>query len=212
MDTIRYPGEKLRDILRETGFLHLIATPNVEIGLQAAQSGSQALHLTPPTLRNAVVDAHKLVQSTQLPVLVDATKGIHHLCEMLVALEALGAAGLHMDDHIDQKRFTVEAMCARFRQALLARKHASFVLMARCSGLKADGLEATLARCKAYIAAGADMIYIDGISNEGEYRILTRALSVPLLANTAEPAHESPYTIEQLKEFGVQLVVTPHPA
>jgi methylisocitrate lyase len=209
MDSIRYPGEILRDTLREVGFLELVATPNTELGLQAVQSGSKALHFGASSLRDLIIDAHRLVKTTALPVLVDGSKGISCLPDTVNALESIGAAGLYVQDEQDNKRFSVEAMCARFRQALLARKHASFIVMARCTGLQAEGLETTLARCKAYIAAGVDMIYIDGVSSEGEYRILTRTLQVPLLANMADPAHLSPFSPIQLQEFGVQLVLRP---
>ncbi len=209
MDNIRYPGEILRDTLREIGFLELAAAANAQLGVKAAQAGSKALHLKAPTLRDVILDAHRLIKATLLPVLVDASKGISCLPDTVAALEAIGAAGLHVEDQQEGRRLSVEAMCARFRQALLVRKHASFIIMAHCTGLRAEGLETTLARCKAYIAAGADMLHISGISSEGEYRVLTRALSVPLLANLAESTHASTFSTTQLQEFGVQLVVKP---
>lgn len=233
MDTIRYPGEILRDTLRETGFLQVVGTPNAYTGILAAQAGFSTLYLSGAgvsnaslgkpdlgltTLRDVLIDADRLIKATSLPVLVDADTGFGRPGETLAALEAIGAAGLHIEDQVDKKRcghrsgkvlITVDAMAARLRQARLARKHASFVIMARCDALENEGIEATVARCKAYVLAGADMIFVDGVTSEAEYRILARSLTVPLLANITEFGRTPLFTVNQLREFGVQLALYP---
>lgn len=233
MDTIRYPGEILRDTLRETGFLQVVGTPNAYTGILAAQAGFHALYVSGAgvsnaslgkpdlgltTLRDVLIDTDRLVKATSLPILVDVDTGFGRPGETLAALEAIGAAGLHIEDQVDKKRcghrsgkvlVTVDAMAARLRQARLARKHASFVIMARCDALENEGIESTVARCKAYVLAGADMIFVDGVTTEAEYRVLARSLSVPLLANITEFGRTPLFTVEQLKDFGVQLALYP---
>ncbi|MFI4956765.1 MAG: methylisocitrate lyase [Gammaproteobacteria bacterium] len=232
METIRYPGEILRDTLRETGFLQVVGALNAYTGILAAQAGFSALYVSGAgvsnaslgkpdlgltTIRDVLIDTARLVRATSLPVLVDADTGFGRIGETVAMLEAVGAAGLHIEDQVDKKRcghrsgkvlVTIDAMCARLRQAILARKHASFVIMARCDALENEGIEATVVRCKAYIAAGADMIFVDGVTNEAEYRILAR-LPVPVLANITEFGRTPLFTVEELKEFGVQLALYP---
>lgn len=233
MDSVRYPGEILRDTLRENGFIQVAGAPNAYTGIMAAQVGFKALYVSGAavsnaslgrpdlgltTLRDVVVDADRLIRATGLPVLVDGDTGFGRPAETVAVLEAIGAAGVHIEDQVDKKRcghrsgkvlVTLEAMCARLRQARLARKHASFIIMARCDALENEGIESTLERCKAYVVAGADMIFVDGITDEAEYRMLARSLSVPILANITEFGRTPLYTVDQLRDFGVQLALYP---
>ncbi|MBI4211251.1 MAG: isocitrate lyase/phosphoenolpyruvate mutase family protein, partial [Deltaproteobacteria bacterium] len=72
-----------------------------------------------------------------------------------------------------------------------------------------EGLEAAIARAKSYVAAGADAIFVEALTNESEFRAFRKAIDVPLLANMTEFG-KTPYTsIKQFENWGYNMVIFP---
>lgn len=83
---------------------------------------------------------------------------------------------------------STEEMCERIRAALSGRRDRSFVVMARTDALASEGLAAAVARAKAYVAAGAEMLFPEACYALDDYRAFRAALGprVPVLANITE--------------------------
>lgn len=167
-----------------------IAAPGVYDALSAkiaARAGHRALYLGGNamalalgkgqpflTLAETLEITTRVASATDLPVLVDAGAGFGepaHLDSAVRALEAAGAAGLHIDDQPYPKRAAyhrgqgsvvpAELMASRLAAARAARRDPDFPIIARTDALRVTkSLDETLARCRAYAAAGADALMV----------------------------------------------------
>jgi methylisocitrate lyase len=99
-----------------------------------------------------------------------------------------GAAGLHLEDqqfpkrcgHLDGKSLIpVEDMvkkieiCAHTRDAC---SKGDFIICARTDARGVEGIESTVKRSLAYIKAGADMIFPEGLENVDEFEYIAKEL------------------------------------
>ncbi len=127
-----------------------------------------------------------------------------------------GAAGMHIEDQVQSKRcghrpgkevVPTEEMTDRVKAAVDARTDASFVIMARSDALQAQGLDAMIERLVACVAAGADAVFPEAITDLPMYRKVKDAVKVPVLANITEFGKTPLYTREELGAVGVDLVL-----
>ena len=81
--------------------------------------------------------------------------------------------------------------------------------MARTDSFAQEGLDAAIARAKAYVAAGADGIFAEAVKTEEHYRAFSDALDVPILANITEFGQTELWNKEQLGEWGASMVLYP---
>lgn len=100
-------------------------------------------------------------------------------------------------------------MCDRIKAAVDARTDPKFVVMARTDALASEGLEASLDRCRNYLAAGADMIFAEAVRTPEQYQRFAAELSAPVLANMTEFGQSPLLTASQLGELGIRLVLYP---
>ena len=100
-------------------------------------------------------------------------------------------------------------MCDRLKAAVDARSDPDFVIMARTDALAGEGLPAALARAKAYVAAGADMIFAEAVVDLPVYGQFAQAAGVPILANITEFGQTPLFTREELDGAGVSLILYP---
>ena len=230
------PGLQFRQALANENPLQIPGVVNAYAALLAQRAGFQAIYLSGAGVANAsyglpdlgmtkledvVTDVRRITAITDLPLLVDAdtgweqTTGIAHTVQTLIAA---GAAGLHIEDQLAEKRcghrpgkaiVSTAKMVARIQACVNARTDESFVIMARTDALASEGLEASIRRCQQYVAAGADMIFAEAITDPDQYRHFTSAVGVPVLANMTEFGKSPLLTVEQLRDSGVQLVLYP---
>lgn len=111
---------------------------------------------------------------------------------------------------------SLEEMVDRIKAAVSGRTDPEFVIMARTDALANEGLEKAIARAKAYIDAGADMLFPEACTKLEDYRAFQSALSlpnyhkdVPILANITEFGQTPLYTVEELGSAGVSMVLYP---
>ena len=81
------------------------------------------------------------------------------------------------------------------------------MIMARTDALAGEGLAAALDRCSKYVAAGADMIFAEAVTELPLYSQFKAAAGVPILANITEFGQTPLFTTEQLGKAGVDLVL-----
>src|SRR5438128_2286502 len=125
------------------------------------------------TLEEMVANARYIAEAVRIPVVVDADNGYGNALNVMRTVrefERAGVAGIHIEDQVWPKRcghmigkrlIPKEEMAGKIRAALDARRDEDFVIIARCDAVMVEGLDRTLDRGEAYLAAGADMLFFE---------------------------------------------------
>jgi methylisocitrate lyase len=162
-----------------------------------------------------------LARATSLPVLCDADTGFGEAInvERTVRLyEQAGVAGLHLEDQILPKRcghlsgkslIDSQAMAAKIRAAVSARRDPDFVIVARTDARSVEGFDASVRRAREYLAAGADMIFPEALESVDEFARFTQAVEAPLLANMTEFGRSPLIPFDDLGKLGYKAVIYP---
>jgi methylisocitrate lyase len=188
-------------------------------GLAANSLGLPDLGIT--TLDDVLIDVRRITDASPLPLLVDIDTGFggaFSIARTIRSLIKAGAAAVHIEDQVGQKRcghrpgkelVLTEEMVDRLKAAVDARNGAdpTFVLMARTDAIAGEGLAAAIERARAYVAAGADMIFAEAVTELGQYSEFKRALGVPVLANITEFGQTPLFTRDELAAAGVDMVL-----
>lgn len=172
-------------------FNGLVARMTSDMGFQATYLSGAALTasrgvpdiglLSLEAFTQAIEDIYN---SSNLPLIADADTGFGEgeMCAKTVwQYSKAGAAGLHLEDqqfpkrcgHLDGKSLIpVEDMVKKIEICAHTRDKVSngdFIICARTDARGVEGIESTLKRSKAYIDAGADMIFPEGLENIQEF-------------------------------------------
>jgi methylisocitrate lyase len=165
--------------------------------------------------------ARLLTQAVPLPIISDADTGFGEplAVERTVQLfEQASLAGLHLEDqelpkrcgHLSGKSLvTREAMVAKIKAAAAARHDSSFVIIARTDARSVHGIDDALDRAKAYLDAGADVIFPEALETPPEFERFAREIPCPLIANMTEFGKSPLLTVQQLGELGYRGVLFP---
>jgi methylisocitrate lyase len=230
------PGARFRRAVEAESPLQIAGVINAYCALLAQRAGFRAIYLSGAGVANAshglpdlgvtslpdvLEDARRITAVCDLPLLVDADTGWGSPLTIRRTVQELtrsGAAGIHLEDQVDTKRCGHRAgkqlvstadMVARLETAVDARTDQQFVIMARTDAAAGEGLPGAIARAHAYVQAGADMIFAEALTTLDEYKQLTSAVSVPVLANITEFGRTPLFTVPQLREAGVRLALYP---
>ncbi|HHT9977752.1 TPA: methylisocitrate lyase, partial [Legionella pneumophila] len=237
MSNFRYSqGKKLREALMKEKPLQVVGTINAYAALQAKRAGFHAIYLSGAgvanasyglpdlgitTLNDVLEDVRRIMSAVDLPLLVDIDTGwggAFSIARTIKEMIKAGAAAVHIEDQVQAKRcghrpgkalVEKEEMIDRIKAAVDAKTDPDFVIMARTDALANEGLNKALERISAYIEAGADMIFFEGVRKLEEYQALTEQCNVPVLANITEFGVTPLFTLEELKEAGVSLALYP---
>jgi methylisocitrate lyase len=102
-----------------------------------------------------------------------------------------------------------EEMSDRIKAAVDARSDGGFVVMARTDALASEGLERAVERARAYVDAGADMIFPEAITELAMYKKFAAAVRVPILANITEFGKTPLFSVDELRSADVAMVLYP---
>lgn len=165
-----------------------------------------------------VQNAKYMTNAVDLPVICDADTGYGNpinVWRTVREYEAVGAAAIHIEDQVFPKKcgffagkqvIPAEEHVQKIKAALDARKDHDFVIIARCDALAVNGWEDTIRRCRAYHAAGADLVFVDGIKTAEDLKTYARELyDIPRLFNGGRLVRP---TKEELKEMGFKISIT----
>ena len=173
------------------------------------------------TLSEVAQRSRSIARVTSLPAIVDADTGFGepmNAARTLEELEELGLGGCHFEDqlnpkrcgHLDHKSLIPAAeMAKKIRAAAGVRRDANFVIIARTDARASEGLTGAIERARAYIDAGADMIFPEALADEREFEAFRRALPIPLLANMTEFGKSKLLNTVQLTNLGYNVVIYP---
>ena len=185
----------------------------------AADLGLPDIGLT--TLTEVAHRAGQMARMTDLPCIVDADTGFGepmNVARSVQELENAGLSGCHIEDQFNPKRcghldgknvVDLETAVKRIRAAADARRDPNFLIMARTDIRGPDTLEAAQERSRALVEAGADAIFPEAMRTLDEFRAIRAAVDVPVLANMTEFGRSDLFTVDQLQEAGVTMVIYP---
>lgn len=188
-------------------------------GVAAGSLGLPDLAIS--TLDDVLTDVRRITDITDVPLLVDADTGFGNALNIVRTVKSLiksGAAAMHIEDQVQAKRcghrpgkaiVSHQEMVDRIKAAVDARTDADFVVMARTDALAVEGLQAAIDRAGLYVEAGADMIFPEAVTALDMYRQFAAAVQVPILANITEFGVTTLFTVEELAEVNVSLVLYP---
>lgn len=185
----------------------------------AADLGLPDIGLT--TLTEVAGRGEQIARMTELPAIIDADTGFGepmNVARTIQHLENAGLAGCHIEDQVNPKRCghldgkqVVDQHTAiqRIRAAVDARRDENFLIMARTDIRAAEGLPAALDRARALVDAGADAIFPEAMRTLDEFEAMSNAVDVPLLANMTEFGKSDLFTVQQLADVGMNMVIWP---
>ena len=234
MTALPSPGRRLRDAWQRQP----IAVPgvfNALVAKMAERLGHDAIYLSGGalsaafgvpdvgllTLTEFVNEARSIARATKLPLLCDADTGFGEALnvERTVQLfEEAGVAGIHLEDQVLPKRcghlsgkglVSAEAMTAKIRAAVAARRNSDFVIIARTDARGVHGFDDAVRRANAYLQAGADAIFPEALESPDEFAAFAKAVPAPLLANNTEFGRSPNLTVEAFGALGYCMVLFP---
>jgi methylisocitrate lyase len=231
------PGAKFLKALSAESPLQIVGTINANHALLAEQAGYKAIYLSGggvaagslgvpdlgiTTLEDVLIDVRRIVNVTKLPLLVDIDTGFgpsaFNIQRTITSLIAAGAAAAHIEDQVGAKRcghrpnkelVSKQEMVDRITAAVSAKGGNSFVIMARTDAIAVEGLDAAIDRAKAYVQAGATMIFPEAIGDLETYKKFADAVKVPILANITEFGLTPMFTTSELKSANVAMALYP---
>lgn len=231
------PGKRFREALAAESPLQVIGAINANHALLAKRAGFQALYLSGGgvaagslglpdlginTLEDVLIDVRRITDVCDLPLLVDIDTGFgpsaFNIERTVKSLIKAGAAAAHIEDQVGAKRcgprpgkeiVSTEEMVNRIKAAVDAKTDPDFFLIARTDAIQAEGVDAAIERCKAYVEAGADGIFAEAAYDLPTYERFVKELNVPVLANITEFGATPLFTREELASVGVAIQLYP---
>ena len=213
---------------------------NALTALQIEQAGYEAVYVSGAavsaarglpdigliSLAEMAAEAGTIARAVAIPTLVDADTGYgppSAVMEAVRAFEQAGVAGMQIEDqdaakkcgHLSGKRLIpLEEMVAKIAAAVDARCNRDFVIVARTDARSVEGLEAAIQRARAYVAAGADMLFPEALLSAEEFGSFSTemrkgTISVPLIANMTEFGKTPYLSVDEFNALGYRAVLFP---
>jgi methylisocitrate lyase len=231
------PGALFRRAVQEESPLQVVGAINANHALLAKRASFKAIYLSGggvaagslglpdlgiSNLDDVLTDVRRITDVCDLPLLVDVDTGFgasaFNVARTVKSMIKFGAAAMHIEDQVGAKRcghrpgkeiVSKQEMVDRIKAAVDARTDDDFVIMARTDALAVEGLDAAIERAVACIEAGADMIFPEAITELSMYAQFAKAVGVPVLANITEFGSTPLFTVDELKDADVGLVLYP---
>ena len=229
-------GAKFRQALKDNNPLQIVGAINAYCAMLAQDAGHKAIYLSGGGVANAsyglpdlgitslndvIADVERISNASEIPLLVDIDTGwggAFNIARTIKAMEKAGAAAVHLEDQVAQKRcghrpnkaiVSQAEMVDRVKAAVDARTDDDFVIMARTDALAVEGMDSAIERAIACVEAGADAIFPEAINELGQYKQFADAVRVPILANITEFGQTPLFNCEELAGQGVGMVLYP---
>ena len=229
-------GKKLKEALSNNSPLKIVGTINAYTALLAEKEGHEAIYLSGggvaasslgvpdlgiSSLQDVLVDVERITNATSLPLLVDADTGwggAFNISRTVKSLINYGAAGMHIEDQVSQKRcghrpnkeiVSTQEMIDRIKTSVDSKTDQDFVVMARTDALANEGLESAIERALAYQEAGADALFPEAFIKLEQYVELKKHITIPILANITEFGQTPLFGCDELADSGVDMVLYP---
>ncbi|MEA5564582.1 oxaloacetate decarboxylase [Anabaena sp. UHCC 0399] len=164
----------------------------------------------------------KIAQSLSVPLIADLDTGYGNVLNVMRTIKdavQLGVAGVLLEDqewpkkcgHFEGKRvIPTEEHTGKIKAAVEARGDSGLVIIARTDARAPLGLEEAIARGRAYIAAGADILFVEAPQSVEELKAIASAFpDIPLVANIVEGGKTPSLSADDLQNLGFKIVFFP---
>ena len=185
-------------------------------GVMANDLGFPDIGLT--TLEDVSTRSYLISRVTNLPTIVDIDTGFKSCKETIKTFEEFGVAAVHLEDQIERKRcghldnkelISTDKMIQKIKECVNAKKDKNFKIIARSDARSVEGIDKMIDRCKAYIDAGAEIIFPEALENEKEFELVRKSLNCYLLANMTEFGRSKLLNFKDLEKLGYNIVIYP---
>lgn len=176
------------------------------------------------TMSEMVANARYIASAVRVPLIADADNGYGNAINVIRTVReyiGAGVAGIHLEDQVMPKRcghvagrlvIPLEEAVGKIRAAADTRREfdPDFVLVARTDARGAHGgsLDEAIARANAFLAAGADLAFIEGPTSEDEVRRICRDVKGPVFYNMTGVSPR--FTLEELRALGIAVCISPN--
>ncbi|MBE8162771.1 MAG: methylisocitrate lyase [Bdellovibrionaceae bacterium] len=173
------------------------------------------------TLTEVSLRGRSIARASCLPSIIDVDTGFGepmNLVRSIQELTELGLSGCHLEDQVNPKRcghldnkslVSVAEMTKKIKAATNAKTDSNFLLIARTDSRSSEGFSKAVDRAKAYMDAGADMIFPEALQSEKEFEDFKKQVDAPIMANMTEFGKSPLLTKKQLENMGYSLVIYP---
>ncbi len=185
-------------------------------GVMANDLGFPDIGLT--TLEDVSTRSYLISRVTNLPTIVDIDTGFKSCEKTIQTFEEFGVTAVHLEDQVAQKRcghldnkelISTNEMVNKIKECIKAKKDENFKIIARSDAKNVEGLDKMIDRCKAYIDAGADIIFPEALKDEKDFETVRKELNCYLLANMTEFGKSKLFNYKELENFGYNIVIYP---
>jgi 2-methylisocitrate lyase-like PEP mutase family enzyme len=175
------------------------------------------------TMTEMHLNARYIANAVRVPVIADADNGYGNAINVIRTVREYiqtGVAGIHIEDQVIPKRcghvagrrvIPLEEAVGKFRAAARAREEADpdFVLIARTDARGAHGgsLDEAIRRANAFLAAGADMAFVEGPTSLDEVRRICREVSGPIFYNQTGVSPR--LSLPEMQALGIAVAILP---
>jgi len=195
-----------RDVIRPGSVYDPISARIAEdVGFELGLLGGSAASLTilgdPDllliTLSELAEQVRRICRAGKIPVLVDADHGYGNALNVrrtVQELEAAGAAGLTIEDTLLPQAYgkakpqviSIDEGVGKMKAALDGRSDLSLVIVGRTGAASITNIEDTVARAKAYEAAGVDALFFTGLKTRAELQAIAGVTKLPIIMGSAD--------------------------
>jgi methylisocitrate lyase len=178
------------------------------------------------SMTEVLSDSVTIANAVSIPALADVDTGFGPAITVMRTVrefEQAGIAGIQLEDqenpkkcgHLAGKRLVPSReMVGKILAATEARRDKDFLIVARTDARGVEGLEAAVQRARAYVDAGADVIFPEALESAEEFRTFARQLAkqgakVPLVANMTEFGKTPYLSVSEFEDLGYRLVLFP---
>ena len=228
-------NKKLEQAMSNEQPLQMVGTINAYSALLAKNAGFKAIYLSGAgvanhslglpdlamtTLNDVCEDIRRISYSCDLPLIADADTGWGNafmVARTVKEMRKAGASGCHIEDQVASKRcghrpgkeiVSINEMNDRIKAAVDARDD-DFTIIARTDAFAVEGLEKSIDRARTYIDSGADIIFAEALTDLDQYKTFTDSLNAPVLANLTEFGLTPLFTVEEMRDVGVKIILYP---
>jgi 2-methylisocitrate lyase-like PEP mutase family enzyme len=229
------PGARLRAHMAAGG---LLVAPGAFDGLSArivAEAGFEAVYASGGAIARSmglpdlglvgpdavVARLADMVDAVSVPVIADADTGYGNALNVVRtvrAFERAGVAALHLEDQVTPKRcghyddkaiVPVAEMVGKLRAAVEARSDPGLVIIARTDARAVEGFEAAVERARAFVAAGADVVFLEAPQTIDEIAAVPNRVPAPCLLNMFQGGKTPYLPASRVAEMGYRIMIVP---
>jgi len=185
-------------------------------GVMSNDLGYPDIGLT--TLNDVSKRSEQIARVTNLPTIVDIDTGFKSCKETIETIEKFGIAGIHLEDQVERKRcghldnkelISQTEMVKKIEECVSSKKDKNFKIIARSDAKSVEGIDKMIDRCKAYVDAGAEIIFPEALKDESEFEKVRKSLNCYLLANMTEFGKSKLMNFKELENLGYNIVIYP---